>query len=384
MRFAVDAHAIGQHLTGNETYVRNLLNGFARVDEGADIVAYISRKSAAEQIPGHFAVRVVSRNPFVRLGGHLARRLRQDRPTLLHVQYTAPLFCPVPVVVSVHDVSFLSHPQFFTKARTAQLRTTVRRTVARAVRVLTPSEFSRRSVIDAYGLDESMVTTVHNGVAPQFHPLPREAAAREVAERFRVRTPYILTVGDLQPRKNHISLFRAFEEALRAHPALPHHLVVAGQETWYSSVIHEAARRSEFARRIHFTGFVSDEELLRLYGACDAFVFPSWYEGFGLPILEAMACSRAVACSDTSAMPEVADSAALLFDPASLTQMTRAILDLLLHTELRARMERLGEQRAARFSWNSAAKGTLAVYHETGKYATAAHVAAAAASVVRS
>ncbi|HZU24916.1 MAG TPA: glycosyltransferase family 1 protein [Bryobacteraceae bacterium] len=369
MRFAVDAHAIGQHLTGNETYIRNLLNGFARVDERAEIVAYISRRSAAEHIPDRFPTRLVSANPFLRLGRHLSRRLREDRPALLHVQYTAPLLCPTPVVVSVHDVSFLSHPQFFTRTRSAQLRTTVRRTVRHAIRVLTPSEFSRRSVLDAYALDEANVVAVHNGVSSQFRPLPRQAAAQEVAARFRIRAPYILTVGDLQPRKNHLSLFRAFAEVLRARPDLPHHLVVAGKETWYSSVVHEAARRSEFAGRIHFTGFVTDDELLRLYGGCDVFAFPSWYEGFGLPILEAMACARAVACSDTSAMPEVADSAALLFDPASVPEMSRAILDLLLHPELRARVERLGAKRAARFSWNAAAEQTLAVYRHAARSA---------------
>jgi glycosyltransferase involved in cell wall biosynthesis len=372
MRFAVDAHAIGQHLTGNETYIRNLLNGFACVDDGSDIVAYISRGSAAGQIPERFRTRLVSPNPFLRLGGQLSQRLRQDRPALVHVQYTAPLFCPSPVVVSVHDVSFLSHPQFFTRSRGAQLRTTVRQTVRTAVRVLTPSEFSRRCVIEAYGLDEQSVIAVHNGVASQFRVLPRQAAAQEVAARFNIRAPYILTVGDLQPRKNHVTLFRAFEQVLRAQPNLPHHLVIAGKETWYSSVVHEAARRSEFARRIHFTSFVSDDELLRLYGGCDVFAFPSYYEGFGLPILEAMACGRAVACSDTSAMPEVADSAALLFDPSSISEMSRAILDLLLHPELRARVERLGAQRAARFSWNSAAEATLAVYYEAVECARAA------------
>jgi glycosyltransferase involved in cell wall biosynthesis len=384
MRFAVDAHAIGQHLTGNETYIRNLLNGFARVEDGSDIVAYISRRSAAEQIPSRFHTRLVSANPFLRLGWHLSTRLREDRPALVHVQYTAPLFCPSPVVVSVHDVSFLSHPQFFTRARSTQLRTTVRRTVRNAIRVLTPSEFSRRAVIDAYGLDGDNVVAVHNGVSSQFRPLPRPVAAQEVADRFRVSAPYILTVGDLQPRKNHASLFHAFEEVLRARPDLPHHLVVAGKETWYSSVIHEAARKSQFARRIHFTGFVTDDELLRLYGGCDVFTFPSWYEGFGLPILEAMACGRAVACSDTSAMPEVADSAALLFDPASVPAMTRAILDLLLHPELRARVERLGAQRAARFSWNSAAEATLGVYREVARSAQRSELRVVSAPVVRS
>ena len=379
MRFAVDAHAIGQNLTGNETYIRNLLRGFARVDKHADLIAYISGGAAAEQIPSRFRTRLIPRNPFVRLGGQLSARLREDRPALVHVQYTAPLGCPAPVVVSVHDISFLTHPQYFTRLRSTQLRTTVRQTVQRAVRVLTPSEFSRRAIIEAYALDEEKVVAVHNGVSGQFRPLPRRMAAAELAMRLNIPVPYLLTVGDLQPRKNHLTLFRAYEEVLRAQPELPHHLVVAGKETWFSPVIHEAARRSPFAGRIHFTGFVSDDDLLQLYAGCDLFVFPSFYEGFGLPILEAMACGRAVACSDTSAIPEVADSAALLFDPGSISEMARAIIDLLIEPELRARMERLGLQRAARFSWDRAAKATLALYHE----AAGATDSARAASAVR-
>ena len=112
MRFSVDAHAIGQNLTGNETYIRNLLNCFEKLDDELEILAYVSRTSAFPQIPSRFEKRMVSDNPFRRLGFDLPRRLRQDRPDLIHVQYTAPLSCPVPVVVSVHDISFIEHPEF--------------------------------------------------------------------------------------------------------------------------------------------------------------------------------------------------------------------------------------------------------------------------------
>src|SRR6266481_4240847 len=146
MRFSVDAHAIGQHLTGNETYIRNLLNCFAKLDRRADFVTYLSRETAFESVPERFFKRRVAVNPFVRLGFDLPWKLRQDRPNLLHVQYTAPLFCAVPVVVSVHDVSFLEHPEYFTRDRAWQLQWTVQRTVKRAARILTGSEFSRSSI----------------------------------------------------------------------------------------------------------------------------------------------------------------------------------------------------------------------------------------------
>jgi glycosyltransferase involved in cell wall biosynthesis len=364
MRFSVDAHAIGQHLTGNETYIKNLLNCFAALDRKADFVTYVSRDDAFEEVPERFHKRRVAINPFVRLGFDLPRRLRQDRPNLLHVQYTAPVFCTVPVVVSVHDVSFLEHPEYFTSFRALQLRYTVQRTVKSAACVLTPSEFSKRRIMDAYGLDEEKVVVMPNGVCSSFRPISREIAQRWALSTLGLKAPFVLTVGDLQPRKNHVSLMRAFEQLVRAYPQLPHHLVIVGKETWHAEAVRASARKSSVSDRIHFTGFVSDADLLKLYGACDLFVYPSFYEGFGLPILEAMACGRAVACSNTSAMPEVADSAALLFDPHSVDDILLSMRDLLLNPELRARMERLGAQRAPMFSWEKSASRTLDLYYE--------------------
>ena len=363
MRFSVDAHAIGRHLTGNEVYVRNLLDGLASLDGTAEFIAYLSIHDDDAIIPGRFIRRRVSPNPFIRLGWDLPRRLKQDRPDLIHVQYTAPLACPVPVVVSVHDVSFHDHPEFFPVPRWLQLRRTVARTVRQAVRILAPSEFSRRSIARVYGMDDGNIVTVPNAVSSSFRPLAREAAAAWVEARFSIPAPFILTVGDLQPRKNQIGLIRAFESVIRARPQLRHHLVLAGKDTWYADRVRKAAAATLTSGRVHFTGWVSDEELLQLYAACDVFAFPSFYEGFGLPILEAMACGRAVACSNTSAMPEVADAAALLFDPHSVEEIGRALADLLLDAELRARMERLGLHRAAQYSWQNTARRTLAVYH---------------------
>jgi glycosyltransferase involved in cell wall biosynthesis len=365
MRFAVDAHAIGRHLTGNEVYVRNLLNAFGASGGECEFVAYVSEDTAREWIPPGIQIRPISGNPFMRLGYDLARRVREDRPDLLHVQYTAPVGCRVPVVVSVHDVSFLEHPEYFPWARARQLQWTVRRTVRRAAKVLTGTEFSRKSILKVYGdLDEDKVVVVPNAAAPEFRPLPREAATAAVRDRFKIPTPFLLSVGDLQPRKNQIGLIRAFARLVRAYPQLKHRLVLAGKETWFAGRVREAARESGVEDRIHFAGFVSDQDLLQLYNACDTFVFPSFYEGFGLPALEAMACGRAVVCSNATALPEVVDGAAIVFDPYNADEIVRAIADLLLDAELRARMERLGLQRAAQFSWQRTAERTLNVFRE--------------------
>jgi glycosyltransferase involved in cell wall biosynthesis len=368
MRVAVDAHAIGRHLTGNEVYVRSLLNALASGERDCEFIAYTSAAEADLSLPASVLTRRVAANPFLRLGFDLARRVRADRPDLLHVQYTAPLRCKVPIVVTVHDVSFLEHPEYFPHGRAWQLQRTVRRTVELAARILTVSEFSRRSILKVYGdLDEDKVVVIPNAAGPAFRPLPRAAAAPQVARRFGISTPFVLAVGDLQPRKNQIGLIRAFARLASAYPQLRHNLVLAGKETWFAGRVRDAARESGVADRIQFTGFVSDDELQQLYNACDLFVFPSFYEGFGLPALEAMACGRAVACSNVTALPEVVDSAAILFDPYSTDEMVRALADLLLDADLRARMERLGTQRAAQFSWQKAADLALEVFREVAE-----------------
>lgn len=367
MRFSVDAHTIGCHLTGNEVYIRNLLNEFSKLAPDAEFIAYVSKEDAPSSVTRRILTRKVSENPYKRLGWDLPIRLRQDRPDLLHVQYTAPIGCSAPVVVSVHDVSFLEFPEYFTRYRRTQLRLTVKRTVERAAAVLTPSEFSRDAILQHYRIDPRKIVVAHNAVSSQFRPIERRLARAGIEKKFGLRGPFVLTVGDLQPRKNHMGLLKAFEEAVRAHPQLTHRLVFVGKETWYSKELHRAVAESSVSERVHFTGFIDDAEVVQFYGACELFVFPSFYEGFGLPILEAMACGRAVACSNTSAMPEVADAAAILFDPRSTREIARAIADVLLDPELRVRLERLSAQRASLFSWERAAQRTLEVYRRVAR-----------------
>src|SRR5580765_6794999 len=262
MRFAVDAHAIGRHLTGNEVYVRSLLSALAGLNQNSEFIAYVSSESAAQYIPSNIRTRRISANPFMRLGFDLAMKVRQDKPDLLHVQYTAPLACPVPVVVSVHDVSFLEHPEYFTRDRAWQLQWSVRRTVHRAAKILTGSEFSRSSILKVYGdLDEDKVVVVPNAAASEFRPLPRETAFAGLRDRFQINAPFVLSVGDLQPRKNQIGLIRAFARLVKAYPQLKQNLVLAGKETWFAGEVHRAARDSGVADRIQFCGFVSDAGL---------------------------------------------------------------------------------------------------------------------------
>ena len=376
MRYAVDAHAIGRNLTGNEVYVRSLLNAFDTVDSESQFLAYVSEPGAENSIPRRFDIRRIAGNPFLRLGFDFAKKLREDRPALLHVQYTSPLRCCVPTVVTVHDVSFLEHPEYFPWWRAAQLRITVARSVRQAARVLTISNFTRRTISEAYGISPDLITVIPAAANPFFRVSSRARAVRRVEERFRIRQPFVLTVGDLQPRKNHARLISAFARLVSANPNLPHHLVIAGKKTWYGDRIFEAVRRSGIADRIHLIGFVSDDELLELYNACDCSAFPSLYEGFGLPLLEAMACGRAVICSNRSSIPEVAGDAGILFDPTDEHAIAAALKSVLLDSDRRARLERLGLVRASQFTWRKAAEETLEVYRQVAGLPVRIHATA--------
>jgi glycosyltransferase involved in cell wall biosynthesis len=243
---------------------------------------------------------------------------------------------------------------------------------------LTGSEFSKAGILKAYPrLHPGRVVVAPCAAAPDFRPISRSAAAAAVRSKYEITAPFILTVGDLLPRKNQIGLIQAFARLVKGFPQFNHELVLVGKGTWFAHKVSETARHSGVADRIRFLGYVPDEDLLQLYNACEVFAFPSLYEGFGLPVLEAMACGRAVVCSSASSLPEVADSAALLVDPRSADDMARAMADLLLDSELRTRMERLGAARAAQFSWQKTAQITLDTFYRVaeGRRVTAPLVA---------
>lgn len=367
MRIALDAHAVGRKQTGNETYIRNLLREFAARGSGHDYIAYVSAPGSEKSIPSPLSVRRVADNPWQRLGVDLPAAFARDRPDLIHVQYTAPIRVRVPIIVTIHDVSYLEHPAYLSHFRRTQLRITVANTIRRAAAIITPSEFSRNRIAQTYGIDDARIQVIQYGVDPHFRPMPQASAQQWVRERYGFSGPYVLNVGDLQPRKNQIGLIRAFSRLLESHPHLPHRLLLVGKENWHGGEVKEEAKRSGCADRIVFTGFVADEDLRQLYCGCDVFAFPSFYEGFGLPILEAMACGRAVACSEGSATGEVADGAAVLFDPHRVDDIAKALRDLLIDADFRQRRERLGLQRAAQFSWQRAASETIRVYEKVAE-----------------
>jgi glycosyltransferase involved in cell wall biosynthesis len=352
------------------------LDAFAKLDTHAEFIAYVSAPDLNGWVPARFEKRRVARNRYWRLGFHLAERLRRDRPDLIHVQYNAPLLCPVPIVVTVHDISFMEYPEYFPPGRAWQLRLTTGTTLRRAAKILTISEFSRQRLAAGFGLDPDEIVVTPLAAQEHFRPRNRAQARERLLARFGLDRPFVLSVGDLQPRKNQIGLLRAFDALIRERPQLPHTLVLAGKETWFAPQVRAEIHRLGLGGRVLVTGFVSEDELVDLYNAAELFVFPSFYEGFGLPVIEAMACGRAVISSNAASLPEVADAAAILVDPNQTGELVRALRDILLDAELRERLERLSLHRARFFSWLETARKTLEVYYAVADRGRARRTAA--------
>jgi glycosyltransferase involved in cell wall biosynthesis len=261
-------------------------------------------------------------------------------------------------VVTIHDLVAFSYPETIPWRYAMYMRWLIRRVLHAASRVITVSTSARDDLERTLGADRRRIDIVPQGVASRFRPC--EAAERErVARRLGVPRPYVLFVGNLEPRKNLPSLLRAFRRVRREH-AGPIHLVVAGKLAWKSGPLRAELAAASPDGTVHVTGYVAPEDLPGLYAGAEIFVFPSLWEGFGLPVLEAMACGVPVVASDVASLPEVAGDAAVLVDPASPDAIARAILELLSDDRRRAALVRRGRDRAREFPWRRTAIETLA------------------------
>jgi glycosyltransferase involved in cell wall biosynthesis len=374
MRIGIDAHAIGAQQGGNETYIRNLIKSLAEIDGENRYTIYLANARAAAQwregFTAHhpnFDVRLLPPpTPLVRVPVFLAYELFRRPVDVLHVQYTAPPFCPVPVVATIHDLAFERMPETFTRRGSFQLKLTVRSTAKKAARVATVSEYSRKDLLNIYKLPPEKVVVTYNGIEPHFTPhqtSPGEAEA--VRSRYGISREYFLAVGSLQPRKNLVRLIKAYARLREENEDFRRQLVIVGRKLWLAHEIFDEVKKQRWAEDVILTGYVSDEDLPALYRAARAFVYPSLFEGFGLPPLEAMACGTPVITSDTSSLPEVTEDAALLIDPNDESALARALIEIDRNESLRATLQEKGIAQAGKFTWRDAAEKTLRLYQES-------------------
>ncbi len=270
----------------------------------------------------------------------------------------------IPTLLTVHDLSFVHYPATFPANLVAYLNRVVPRSVARATHILADSQSTKRDLAAIWRVPDDKVTVLYSGVNERFRPVTDATALAAVRARYGLGDrPYVLAVGTVQPRKNYELLVRAFRAVAQAGP---HVLVIAGGRGWLTEGLDAEITRQGVADRVILPGFVDDADLPALYSAADLFVFPSLYEGFGLPLLEAMACGVPVISSDASSLPEVAatggEPAALLLPPGDEAAWSAAMLRLLTDETARQRLITAGVAQAARFTWQAAARQLAALY----------------------
>lgn len=339
--------------------------------QSTNLAFFYNREAGIEPLAGLEAVPMATVNlgykPWRMLVwlGQLAR-VGFDRllpsATLFHA--TEHLLLPlrgVPTVLTVHDLIFRRYPAHHKRLNRWYLNATMPLFCRRADAIIAVSEQSKRDVVAAYGIPAEKITVIYEAADPRFCPQP---AATVAAARARYNLPgrYLLFVGTIEPRKNLGRLLAAFE---RLHAAgLTDALVIVGKRGWLYDDFFARLENSPAKGAVIFPGFVPDADLPAVYAGAQALAFPSEFEGFGLPVLEAMACGAPVVCSNTSSLPEVTGSAALLVDPLDVDALTDALRCVLADPALAADLRARGLAQAARFSWERAAAETLAVYHQ--------------------
>ncbi len=368
MRIGVEGRTLQGERYGVARYLVNLLRHLVKLEKGDEYLVYLSRPAEPLGFESErMRLKVLGHAPGL-TWRHLRLPLAMRRDGVdLHFSpsYFLPLLKVCPSVVVVHDITFKVHPEWFAADRRFRFDDLFWREVKRAERIITVSEHSRGDIVRVLGVDPSRVSVIYEAADPFFRPVEDEGKLAGIRARLGLEPGFIFTAGAIHTRRNLERLIEAVAVAGRESGRALELLVLGTPAPFTPPVdLWGTARRCGMENRVKHVEYVCEEDLLLLYNACGAFVYPSLYEGFGLPVIEAMACGTPVACSNATSLPEVAGDAALYFDPTSVEEMASAVSRLVDDQGLREELSRAGMRRAASFSWRKAAEETRRVFAE--------------------
>jgi glycosyltransferase involved in cell wall biosynthesis len=366
VRIAIDARKLRDYGIG--TYIRNLLRHLSRLDQTTEYVLLCRAADSGIAAPLGSNFRAMTEpSPAysVREQFSVPRDLRRLRADLFHApHYVLPPLTPCRSVVTIHDCIHLRFPQYLpSRIGYAYARGSLWAATHRADRVLTVSEASKNDILSYFKIPEAKIEVIHNAIDERFNQPPPEEEVERVRERYQLNDPFVLYAGNIKPHKNLERLIEAFH-MFRRHGYEHVKLLIIGDEITKYATLRRAVHRLQLHKHVRFLGFVSDQTLAVLYRLAAVFVFPSLYEGFGLPPLEAMASGTPVITSNVSSLPEVVGDAALLIDPYDPEAIADAMQRVLSDEQLRARMRERGLVRARHFSWDRSIRRVHEIYEE--------------------
>jgi glycosyltransferase involved in cell wall biosynthesis len=366
VRIAIDARKWRDYGIG--TYVRNLLRHLARLDKTTDFVVLCrqqDRNVAAELGANFRAVIDTSPGYSVREQVTVPLDLRREGIDLFHTpHYVLPPLTPCRSVVTIHDCIHLRFPQYLpNRLGYVYARSSMWVATHRSNRVLTVSEASKRDILEYFHIPQSKIEVIYNGIDERFWSPPDPEDIERIRERYQLDGRFVLYAGNIKPHKNLERLIEAFH-SLRNHGFEDVKLLIIGDEVSKYATLRRAVHQHKLHKYVRFFGFVPDETLAALYRLASVFVFPSLYEGFGLPPLEAMASGTPVITSNVSSLPEVVGDAAVLIDPYRSDSIASAMERVLSDAQLRGDLRARGLQRAREFSWDHTARRVRAIYDE--------------------
>ncbi len=371
MRIAVDARRIRKEMSGLGMYALHLIRHLAGQLRGNDLVLYILPES--ERYLPSAGDREVRRHvpwpPDNHIRGewwkHVTcpKHLRDDKVDIFHdLAFQLPLKpTSCKTIVTIHDISPFRLPETNTWKYNKYWQFIIRKSIVNADRIITHSRFVKRELMDMFHLEDCEITVVPLAADCRF--VPGEVRL-DTLRKYGIQRPYLLTTANMEPRKNLAALIHAFH-VLKQKNSIPHQLVLAGKMGWKCREITAAVEALQLQDSVRFTGYVSSEDQLDLIRGAEIGVVPSLYEGFGLPVLEYMACGLPVAASFNSSIPEVGGDAVAYFDPCSVEDMAHVLLELVQHPKKRERLQQQGVIRSGYFSWELTAAGTMDAYLQT-------------------
>ncbi len=376
MRIGIDYTAAVRQRAGIGRYAHNLIGALAELESSHQYTALVvGEKPLGDLQISELPNWQVRRFPLSeRIATIMWQRARLPMPVELIIGaidlfhspdfVLPPMFCRHKIL-TVHDLSFFRVPQYAHPAQCAYLEKAVPRSVYRADWILADSRNTKRDLVELLNVPSERVTVIYAGVEARFKKIVDSEILEAVRARYNLPSRFILSLGTLEPRKNFIGLIRAYQELIQSVATFgDYSLVIGGGKGWLYEEIFETVEQLSLQDRVIFPGYIADADLPALYNLAEIFVFPSFYEGFGLPPLEAMACGTPVITSDRPSLPEVVEDAALMVDALDNTALARAMSQLLTDAELRAELRRRGIEQAKKFKWEDAARRLLDVYEK--------------------